>query len=775
LSLNIGANSRGNSILHSVLYVLTNDGYIYQTDFNGIDPYGFVFFANNRGLINAETNSSLLASGVSTTNDMLSIKSNGKDVQFHSPIHPDTLLDHTHKIFFEMPANDLPSYIKPTPQIPGTITDFRFTGYEDNVGYVGGGGYFYFNADKASSFEIKLDFTNYVNELGQIENRGMVFLGNTCVQGLNKIYWDGRDANGNILPAGYYGGNNDVQMTVVAKAGVYHFPMLDVENNRNGIKIRLMNTPVDRVGNPVAISEEERCKVYYNNSFMPSMTQADSGAPLNQLNGYDSRLGASKFGVTATNNPGDFGAIDVWASYSGQDEIPVVIPPNFQLIEPPDNILSLRGLAFYDENNDGLYKMVNGDYAMANVQVDLYKDGVKIASDTTDITGMYHFGGLPYGTYQVRVTAPRPNITCSTNNLNQNVIVSTAYATNGVVRANDVGFYYQLYPSFITVIKDWDNDIIDPIQPNNIKINVLAKRGSDTENIYSVILSPANGWQHTFSDLPRYAANGSTLLTYEVVEEPVPGYYQKSMDKVTTPGYETYTFINAPRGIISVTKVDFDDNDKKLEGAVFEFWRRGTPNTLIATKTTDVNGKAFVSDLAAGTYFVKEISAPNGYYFDTASAQSADFAITLNTTDYHKQLLFTNKEALCNFVLEKKILSASDSNEQFMFEITGPNGVLYAAITIPAGSTSSSVSFVDMPAGTYSIKQISNSNWRYELIENQTEATNGTITYSYAAGKLQMPVNNPTNNDYKFLFVSERTKENWLSDHESVTNKMSKP
>ena len=547
LCLNLGNNKQGFGVLYSTVYVLTNDGYIYRTEFNGIDPYGFVYFANNRGLINTKTNTSNLASGVCSSNEMSYISSNGTEVQFHSPIYPDTMLDQTYKIFFDMPADDLPSYIRPTPYIPGTITNLRFVGFDENIGYVGSGGYFYFNADKASSVEIKLDFSKYVNELGQIENRGIVYLSNTCVQGENRIYWDGRDANGNILPAGVYGNRNDVEVSVVAKAGVYHFPMLDVENNRNGIKIRLMNTPLDAYGNPVEISEEERCRVYYNNSYMPNMTEADSGAPLNQLGGYDSRLGAAKFGVTLPNSPGDFGAIDIWAAYDGVDELPVIAPPEFELIEPPKNILSLRGFAFYDYNNDALYKMINGDYSLANTKVDLYKNGVKIATDTTDPSGFYHFDGLEYGTYEIRVTTPISNCKCTTNNATQSVIIGTAYANNGIVRAKDVGFYYQLYENRITVYKEWESNINDPIQPDSIKINLYAKRGTVIENTYSVTLSPANGWQYTFSDLPKYASNGTTILTYEVAEEAAYGFYQKSVTKTTTPGYEKYTFINAPK------------------------------------------------------------------------------------------------------------------------------------------------------------------------------------------------------------------------------------
>jgi predicted ribosomally synthesized peptide with SipW-like signal peptide len=56
--------------------------------------------------------------------------------------------------------------------------------------------------------------------------------------------------------------------------------------------------------------------------------------------------------------------------------------------------------------------------------------------------------------------------------------------------------------------------------------------------------------------LPKYASNGTTILTYEVAEEAAYGFYQKSVTKTTTPGYEKYTFINAPKGMISITKVD---------------------------------------------------------------------------------------------------------------------------------------------------------------------------------------------------------------------------
>jgi uncharacterized surface anchored protein len=58
-------------------------------------------------------------------------------------------------------------------------------------------------------------------------------------------------------------------------------------------------------------------------------------------------------------------------------------------------------------------------------------------------------------------------------------------------------------------------------------------------------------------------------------------------------------------GTIVVTKQDADDNTKNLSGAVFELYQK-IGNTLVATATTDADGKASFTDLAWGTYVVKE-------------------------------------------------------------------------------------------------------------------------------------------------------------------------
>ena len=69
------------------------------------------------------------------------------------------------------------------------------------------------------------------------------------------------------------------------------------------------------------------------------------------------------------------------------------------------------------------------------------------------------------------------------------------------------------------------------------------------------------------------------------------------------------------QGSISITKTGSEN--KPLQGAVFGLYKdkdaAATGNPEIIIKSTGKDGKALFADLEAGTYYVKEIAAPNGY------------------------------------------------------------------------------------------------------------------------------------------------------------------
>jgi len=773
LSLNMGNNFNGADALEATVYVLTKDGYVYQTNFNGMDPYGFIFFANNRGLINPNTNTSLYQSGVGTGNNMLTIKSGSilLPVQFQSPINPDTTLDSTFKIFFEVPSSDLPADIQPVPYAPGSITDFKFVGYSDNHGYEGVGGYFYFTVTKATSFQIKLDFGN----------ANIVYLANSCVEGVNRIFWDGKDGNGIPVQHGTYGGaGTGIVVTITAKSGEYHFPMLDVENNRNGISITMLSNPLDSNNQPSIVQPTERTTVYYNNTSVPGITNI---ASQNKLEGMDSTSGASKF----ANSAGDFSALDLWTYYKASATQIPLNPTTFELVAAPVRTANLKGFVYYDNDNNGIYSMIANDYAMSGVTVELwnYMDSdnpSRIASTTTDATGAYFFTNIAYthitdklknshGDYQIKVIKPY------SYGVTQNALSQTftdIVKNSGVwVVADDVGFYYAKTDKKITVKKSWTiSKAADASQPASVTVHVIGKaeNAEFPEITRDVVLSDANGWKYSFSDLPKSDSNGA-LLVYSVTEDAIDGYVQTGSTTTSTSSETIYTITNTPKGRITLTKVDSDNPALTLGGAQFELWKKGSTDTRIKTQTTNAAGAIFFTDLAEGTYYFKEIAAPAGYTLDAAHSISADILIEATAADYSKSITFTNTRR-CSFNLTKTIAAPSNKDEQFLFEITGPAGaVYYSVITIPTGQVTVSQKFVDMPVGTYNITE-KNSNWRYTIVTGSSQASNGTTTFPYAAGKLTMLVDDSLNVNYRFTFTDSKTVNTWVSGHSNVTNTM---
>ena len=110
---------------------------------------------------------------------------------------------------------------------------------------------------------------------------GKIMLGNAAVDGeVDKIYWNGRDQYGRILPVGKYFGDTGLgEVYAQAKAGEIHFPMSDAEKVTKGIGLLLMNPPEDMEENMT-----QRSSVYYNNldksllrDYIGKMPKVDDG------------------------------------------------------------------------------------------------------------------------------------------------------------------------------------------------------------------------------------------------------------------------------------------------------------------------------------------------------------------------------------------------------------------------------------------------------------------------------------------------------------------
>ena len=719
--------------LYSKVYVLTNDGYIYETDFNGLDPNGFIFFANNRGLINPGNNASLYHSARGTNDNLVDLKvtmPSGYILRptVHLPNNADTLLDRTFKIFFEEPADDLPESIRSTPYMPGIVTDFRFYGDMENYGYVGQGGIFSFDLTSGSSYQIKIEFDDNYGGTGRPANT--LYLSNAAVPGKNYIHWDGRDGNGYIVPAGLYGNgegsDGSIKVYIEVKAGEYHFPMLDAENNPFGTKIRLVNTPYHADGtlhtwDTPEEEERDRTTVYYDNSLIISKGSTATAAKRNQtvggvtrgsiwdeidqqlyaldgISSHNGTYGASRFMGTSAGAQGsstdawiyagDHAFVDIWTYTVGERTTESELT-NFTLRESDDPEVEhavLKGLVFYDKDSNRAYNIQNGDYALYGVKVELFDGTTLIGTEYTDIHGMYYFFDLiPGKSYGIKVTSPYLTATFTTPTTGtvtttggiKQLTFNTAALAKGVNSAVDVGLFYDLYTSKIQVTKEWIRTVAqDPMRPGQITVNAIGSYdGTDYVTVHAV-LNNDNGWTHIFNELPAKNDLGNNL-DYRIEETGAAGYISTTAYQITGGGeLILYTITNTPREVTVFKQIDEPFSSEQH---------------FLFTVEGDVNG-------SPGT------------------------------------------DITFNIVLK-----------------------------IPAGSTEARQTLTHLHAGTYTVTEL-DTNWRYEFVISETKGKIDDVDAAVPVGRgLTMTVSDAV---YYYIFKNELTGSSWLDFNTSVSNKM---
>ncbi|MFQ3664067.1 MAG: hypothetical protein SNJ69_16965, partial [Chloroflexaceae bacterium] len=266
LALNMGGNAvNGNPPdvgLYSRFYILTYDGYGYQVDMNGIDPFGYIFFANAKGITDL-TGRPIYRSLQLTGSNLDQTLPPGYTI--YNPRLPDNLAtnDVTHKIFFDLNGPDptLPAsapsasgqtWLLTAPQPPPQPANLTFVGEEGTPGQAGTnplGGFFVFDNTGGTSYTLILD----INRDGIFGNANDRTLNGAAENGTNRVYWDGLDGTGARVPAGPQSFSAQLQLN----RGEVHFPFIDVENHPNGHRLL-------RVRPPAAAGDPDPSLVYYN-------------------------------------------------------------------------------------------------------------------------------------------------------------------------------------------------------------------------------------------------------------------------------------------------------------------------------------------------------------------------------------------------------------------------------------------------------------------------------------------------------------------------------
>lgn len=310
----------------------------------------------------------------------------------------------------------------------------------------------------------------------------------------------------------------------------------------------------------------------------------------------------------------------------------------------------------------------------------------------------------------------------------------------------------------VTVTKEWNDNLVKALRPESVTVQLM-KNDVPVDGAL-VVLDDNNQWSHTWTDLPMYNDTGSKI-TYSVKEVNVPAGYTVAVNPVATAATPTFTITNtanvveAPEIVpASLTVIKKDaDNGALLKGAKFTLIPEGGKATDAAFAETDENGKAVFTDLAKGTYTLKEITAPAGYqatdktWTITVSddAKTAAYklvngkfvkTITCKVDDVENvvsngTITITNAKNTGTVTINKvlKGLNATDFEDGFAFDIKDASGKVVATVEkVFPGMTQPAT--VTLAPGKYTIVEKSADVKDYDLTTEYDKET-----FTVEAGK----------------------------------------
>ncbi len=357
-----------------------------------------------------------------------------------------------------------------------------------------------------------------------------------------------------------------------------------------------------------------------------------------------------------------------------------------------------------------------------------------VATLTTNAQGKANTGLLPLGTYTVTETSvpapyildPTPiNVTLAYKDMNTPIVVEARTIRNDAAKGR------------IEITKRGQNNT--PVQGAVFEV----RNAADT---LAATLTTDEKGKATTGLLP--------LGTYTVTETSVPAPYIFDPTPLTvTLAYkdtntpivvESKTIRNeAAKGQLEITKQG--ENNTPVQGAIFEV--RNAANTLVATLTTDEQGKATSGHLPLGTYTLTESFVPAPYILDTTPIN-----VTLSYKDVNTPIVVEAK-TIGNVAAEGRIkINKKDAINQevlagAVFEIYDAGNAIVDTITTDASGVAISK---NLPLGAYTVKEktppfgfvpnetVHNAVLTYEDMHTPVVETEMTIENEPIRGKIRM-------------------------------------
>ncbi len=167
----------------------------------------------------------------------------------------------------------------------------------------------------------------------------------------------------------------------------------------------------------------------------------------------------------------------------------------------------------------------------------------------------------------------------------------------------------------------------------------------------------------------------------------------------------------------SVTFRKYGEDNKPLDGGTFQLWKENEGSDDWITDFSTVNGVWSKDNLPYGTYYVKEIAAPQGYILDSNPSDG----ITIKKTAAHGTITMTNEKYTAGSITVKKVDEKNNplAGAEFMLlpggisETTGANGI---------------AAFEGLAEGTYTIIEIKSPTGYGKL-----EGLEGSVTVNIQA------------------------------------------
>ncbi|MDJ0735201.1 MAG: hypothetical protein QNJ47_14245 [Nostocaceae cyanobacterium] len=338
--MNMGDNGRQ---LHSNLYIITIDGFRYQLDMRGLDPFGFRIYGNQIGNWDSDRKTPLYRDVLGQDGDVSNPEGGVSTAppqfpMFLNQVDPTALSQIT---LYNTNGQATGTGIPTVPTLP-VVSNPNFTGtVTGKTSFVNTGGTFTFDSNAPGTYQITISRDGVNFDPTNPQNR--VLRGIMTAGGSQSVTWDGKDNSANPFPTGNY------PYRIFTKAGEYHFPISDAENNfSGGPTITLLNA-TNPLGNTTAFYDD-RGYVTVGGTTVGTLNQPLCGnnppnpAFSDPINGFDSSTNDRAFGSASGGNTnvkcsgafGDTKTLDMWTYYPSAtltDEVNIIDSSKMVLVK----------------------------------------------------------------------------------------------------------------------------------------------------------------------------------------------------------------------------------------------------------------------------------------------------------------------------------------------------------------------------------------------------------------------------------------------------------